>query len=185
MSKLRLVQIFITCVKSSVAFIGHWPDLKYEIIIFCKRLIIGIWILGTYRAYCISLDFGDFLCQYIVCLVVERVAFSTQERVWYLSPWSCIRCYQSGPRRNSNEGVLRIPQNSSITGISPSDCLVSYPVHSLWGGGSCPSPEESVYSIASADWVTISARLKICWLNPPQKSKTPSPQRKAVFWGGY
>ena len=27
--------------------------------------------------------------------------------------------------------VLCIPQNSSITGISPSDCLVSYPRHSL------------------------------------------------------
>ena len=31
------------------------------------------------------------------------------------------------------KGVLRIPQSSSITGTSPSDCLVLYPGHSLVG----------------------------------------------------
>ena len=41
---------------------------------------------------------------------------------------------QSGPGKIGNEGVLCIPQSSSITGTSPSDCLVSYPGH-LWGGG--------------------------------------------------
>ena len=41
---------------------------------------------------------------------------------------------QSGPGSNGNEGVLRIPQSSSITGISASDCLESYPGHSLVGG---------------------------------------------------
>ena len=41
---------------------------------------------------------------------------------------------QSGPGSNGNEGVLRIPQSSSIAGTSPSDCLVSYPGHSLGGG---------------------------------------------------
>ena len=39
---------------------------------------------------------------------------------------------QSGPGSNSNEGVLRIPQSSSITGTSPSDCLGSYRGHLLW-----------------------------------------------------
>ena len=38
---------------------------------------------------------------------------------------------QSGPGSNSNEGVLCIPQSSSITGVSLSDCLVSYPGHLL------------------------------------------------------
>ena len=38
---------------------------------------------------------------------------------------------QSGPGRNGNEGVLRIPQSPSITGTSPSDCFVSYPEHLL------------------------------------------------------
>ena len=32
---------------------------------------------------------------------------------------------QSRPGSDGNEGVLRIPQSSSIAGTSPSDCLVS------------------------------------------------------------
>ena len=39
----------------------------------------------------------------------------------------------SEPVSDGNEGVLRIPQSSSISGSSPSDCLVSYPGH-LWEG---------------------------------------------------
>ena len=46
---------------------------------------------------------------------------------------------QSGPRSDGNEGVLNIPQSSSITGVSPSDCLLSYPGHLL--GESYPSAE--------------------------------------------
>ena len=38
---------------------------------------------------------------------------------------------QSGPGSDGNEGVLQIPLSSSITGASTSDCLVSYPGHSL------------------------------------------------------
>ena len=41
---------------------------------------------------------------------------------------------QSGPGSDGNEGVLRIPQSSSTAETSPSDCLVSYPGHSLGGG---------------------------------------------------
>ena len=37
---------------------------------------------------------------------------------------------QSRPWSDDNEGVLRIPKSSSITGTSPSDCLVSYLGHS-------------------------------------------------------
>ena len=40
---------------------------------------------------------------------------------------------QSGPGSDGNEGVLHIPQSSTITGTSPSDCLVSYPGHLLVG----------------------------------------------------
>ena len=40
---------------------------------------------------------------------------------------------QSGPGSDVNYGVLRIPQSSSTAGASPSDCLVSYPGHSLVG----------------------------------------------------
>ena len=40
---------------------------------------------------------------------------------------------QSGLGSNGNKGVLLIPQSPSITGFSPSDCLVSYRGHSLNG----------------------------------------------------
>ena len=50
----------------------------------------------------------------------------------------------SEPGSDGNKGVLCIPQSSSITGTSPSDCFVSYPGHSLWE--SYPSAErQSVY----------------------------------------
>ena len=38
---------------------------------------------------------------------------------------------QSGHWSDGNEGVLRILQRSSISGNLPSDCLVSYPGHSM------------------------------------------------------
>ena len=60
---------------------------------------------------------------------------------------------QSGPGSHGNQGVLCIPQSSSIAGTSPSDCLMPYPGHSLVVGGSYLSAEMlSVYSIAPADW---------------------------------
>ena len=45
---------------------------------------------------------------------------------------------QSGPGSNGNEEIIHIPQSSSNTGTSPSDCLVSYLGHSLgesWHSG--------------------------------------------------
>ena len=42
---------------------------------------------------------------------------------------------QSGTGSDGNEGVLHIPQSSSITGTSPSDCFAIYPEHSFAGGG--------------------------------------------------
>ena len=54
---------------------------------------------------------------------------------------------QSRPGSDGNNGVLHIPQSSSITEASPSDYLVSYPGHSL--GELYSSAEmQSVYSIA-------------------------------------
>ena len=58
---------------------------------------------------------------------------------------------ENRPGSDSNEGVLRIPQSSSITGTSPSDCLVSYLGH-LLREGSYPSAEmQSMYSTAPVD----------------------------------
>ena len=42
---------------------------------------------------------------------------------------------QSGPGSDGNDRVFCIRQNSSIIGVSTSDCLVPYPEHSLWGCG--------------------------------------------------
>ena len=58
---------------------------------------------------------------------------------------------QSEPGSDGNERVLNIPQNSSITGISPSDCLVSYPGH-LVGESYLFAEMEMVYSTAPAYW---------------------------------
>ena len=49
---------------------------------------------------------------------------------------------QSGPGSDGNEEVLRIPQSPSITGTSPSDCLVSHTGHKEVVG----------YPTAPADW---------------------------------
>ena len=54
--------------------------------------------------------------------------------------------------RVANERVL---QSSSITRISPSDCLVSYPGHSLGGGLTTLQRCSQVYSTASANWAMI------------------------------
>ena len=72
----------------------------------------------------------------------------------------------SGPRSNGNERVFHIPQISKA-GVSPSDCLISYPGHLL--GRSYPSAEiQSVYSTASPTQLTglnlslMSVRFCVC-----------------------
>ena len=59
---------------------------------------------------------------------------------------------QSGPGSDDNEGVPHIPQSSSITGTSPSDCLVSW---TLVGGWVLPLCRGEVScNIAPADWAS-------------------------------
>ena len=53
---------------------------------------------------------------------------------------------QSGPGIDGNEGVLCIPQSSSITGTSPSDFL-SVIARTLWKGGSYLSAEMQLVCI--------------------------------------
>ena len=60
---------------------------------------------------------------------------------------------QSGPGSNGNKGVLCIPQSFSLSGTSPSDCLMPYPGQSL--GGSYPSAELlTAFSTAPTDWAS-------------------------------
>ena len=65
---------------------------------------------------------------------------------------------QSGPGSDGNEGVLGIPQSSSIIGTSRSDCLVSFPANSLEcvcvcgvGGSYTTAKKQTVYSTVPVD----------------------------------
>ena len=63
---------------------------------------------------------------------------------------------QSGPGSNGDEGVLYIPQSSSITRTSPSDCLVSYISKTLVGGVYPSAEMQSVYSTGQlVTWVDL------------------------------
>ena len=54
----------------------------------------------------------------------------------------------NGPESNDNEGVLHILQSCNITDASPSDCLMSYPGHSLGGGFYSSAEMQLVYYTA-------------------------------------
>ena len=59
---------------------------------------------------------------------------------------------KGGPSSDGNEGVLFISQSSSITETLPSDCFVSYAVHSFAVWGSNRSAEvQTVYSVTPTD----------------------------------
>ena len=80
--------------------------------------------------------------------IVERLDVDIIFPSWCSSLFTFTRnsiCeLQSGPGSYGNKRVLHIPQSSSITEASPSDCLVSYLGHSL-GGGDVKAP----FSIAT------------------------------------
>ena len=71
---------------------------------------------------------------------------------------------QIRPGSDGNEGVIGIPQSSSISEALQSDYLVSYPGHSL--GESYPFAEkQSVYSAAPAGWTSSSFVLDTSWMH--------------------
>ena len=58
----------------------------------------------------------------------------SKSSIW---PWDriisgAITPGQSGPESDGNEVVRHIPQSSSITRASPTDCLILYPEHSFF-----------------------------------------------------
>ena len=57
---------------------------------------------------------------------------------------------QIRPGSDGNEGVLHIPQRSSITGVSSIDCFMSYPKHTLREGYP-DAKNQSVHSLALAE----------------------------------
>ena len=94
-----------------------------------------------------------------------KFSISTQ----FSSVWSIDRTLSDastlgwgGPGSDGNEGVLCILQSSSITGTSPSDCLVSYPEHSLGEVSYISAEKQSAYSNASANWAIKSFKKISC-----------------------
>ena len=86
--------------------------------------------------------------QFSQTVLIQRIRFSISMKFSSIQPVDrALLCAtipgQSGPGSNGNKGVLCIPQSSSITGTSPSECLVSYPGHSL-GGGVLPLCRDAV-----------------------------------------
>ena len=80
--------------------------------------------------------------------------FQPKTKILVMKLSSATTLGQNGPVCDCNEGVLHIPQSFSITGASPSDCLVLYSGHSL--GKSYPSAEmQLVYSTAPTDWANM------------------------------
>ena len=126
----------------------------------CKQTIVIIkqgWLLETIM--CINYLFGLVLWHINQCRLVNVKSIfihikSSIRSTQFSSIWPIDRTLsdattpgQGGPESDDNKGVLCIPQTFSITGASPSDCLVSYTGHSL--GESYPSAEkQSVYSTA-------------------------------------
>ena len=108
--------------------------------------------LGLLWFYCISTIVGYSLPNlflYIQTVLFQTIQFSISTKFSFIWPLDrtlsgvTTPC-QNGPESNGNKGVLCIPQNSNITGVSLSDCLVPYLGHSL--GGSYPSVKvRSVY----------------------------------------
>ena len=89
----------------------------------------------------------------VITVLFQTIQFSISTQfssIWPIDKTlsGAFTAAQSWPGSNVNELVLRISQNTSITGTSPSDCLVSYPGHSL--GETYASAEvQSVYSTTS------------------------------------
>ncbi len=64
---------------------------------------------------------------------MQKQSHLNQHSLVLFDPIECCHSCQNGPGSDGNEDILRIPQSSSITGTSLSDCLVSYTGHSLVG----------------------------------------------------
>ena len=73
--------------------------------------------------------------------------------IWPRDQALLVATTKPNPGSNDNEGVLHIPQSSSITEASLSDCLVSYSGY-LWGEFYSSAEMQLVYSAAPADWAT-------------------------------
>ena len=87
--------------------------------------ISNIWFTNTFCRYT-RLNDQTTLFQAIQ-FSMSLFALILNIKQFYLTRWEdpymCSTAGHSGPVCDGNEGVLRIPQSSSVTGVSPSDFL--------------------------------------------------------------
>ena len=116
-----------------------WREMSFSWLFLSKTCNMIGWLVGWLVVvfYGISTFIGYLMSNplsYKLSVLFQAIQFSI--RMQFSSIWPIDRTLsvgQRGPGSDGIERVLRIPQSSSITGISPSDCLVSYPGH-LSGG---------------------------------------------------
>ena len=91
---------------------------------------------------------------------------------------------QSVPKSYGNEGVLHIPQSSSIRWATSSDCLVSYPRHSFWRGGLTPLQRCShvFYSPSQLGSRKLSYRSKLVCMLILQKNSFTEASNSSCCW---
>ena len=120
-----------------------------------------------------------FLCSQFKCPTVYIWKF-------YLTNWLELSGATSpkGTGSDDKEEILQFLQSFSITNVSPSDCLVSYPGDSLWVGSYPSEVMQSVYFAASVNWAHVGGILPLwrdavggfynpSWLRPCWESPTP------------
>ena len=62
------------------------------------------------------------------------------------------------------KSLLHISQSASITGASPSDCLVSYPDHSL-GEPYLSAEMQLVYAVAHICWARLTGMIPMLFFS--------------------
>ena len=129
-----------TLVEGVLPFCRDAVSVFYSLNRLCHQLFLNV---KTVLFRTIQLSLHIFFCLHTVkckTVLIQPIHFSV------IIQFSFIRTKdrtlsgvttpgQSELGRDGNEGVWRILQSSCITWVSPSDCLASYPGHSLGGGG--------------------------------------------------
>ena len=137
----------------SISTIVGYLNPFYTLNMNCKHIFLikflnelSLFFLHTVKGFqvllCNSNNLTSVICLQFKC---QTILFDHIDRTRCRATTSVHR-----PVSDDNKGELCIPQ-SSKTGASPSDCLVSYPKHSLREFYSSVEMQ-SVYSTASADW---------------------------------
>ena len=140
---------------------------------YTTLLLTTIWITDQERVfhYIKRILSQEIICNFFIAYVikVEKMVIILLKYIWPINKTlsGATTPNQSGPGSDGNKGALRIPQSSSITETSSSDCLVSYL-------GQLSAEKQSVYSTAPADWVSQKYSTQF---------KTPHPTQRVSYAG--